>query len=366
MTARYLAPLGERTFVARLPGGPARSLKSQHTVAAITFVLIAALSVTGFAWASSTVTLVVDGDIRKVRTHAGDVGELLSEEGVKIRDADLVDPAPSSPLADGMTLTVVRAVPVVLDLGGERLKLDVVGTTVADALESAGLQNAKGIRVAPAPDSPLRPNMTVRATDVFVRVREKEEAVPFKKVLKRDRSLEPGERKVVSKGLPGKKMLIYQVLVINGDEGTPVLRAAKVVRAPVREVVRVGFKPRKAVQVAPGRKSPVRTKASRPRAYKIPAAPKGGRPLKVHSSAYAPGHGCGTRTASGRRAGRGVIAVDPKVIPMGTRVYIPRYGYAVAADIGSAIKGKRIDICFDTEAEARAWGRRSVTIKILP
>ena len=70
-------------------------------------------------------------------------------------------------------------------------------------------------------------------------------------------------------------------------------------------------------------------------------------------------------TATGARARRGVIAVDPRVIPLGTHVYVPGYGYAVAADTGGAIKGRRVDLCFETVAECDRWGRRDVTIIVL-
>jgi 3D (Asp-Asp-Asp) domain-containing protein len=60
-----------------------------------------------------------------------------------------------------------------------------------------------------------------------------------------------------------------------------------------------------------------------------------------------------------------VIAVDPRVIPLGTHVYVPGYGYAVAADTGGAIKGRRIDLCFETVGQCDRWGRRDVTIIVL-
>ncbi len=69
-------------------------------------------------------------------------------------------------------------------------------------------------------------------------------------------------------------------------------------------------------------------------------------------------------TASGIPVGVGVIAVDPTVIPLGTRVFVPGYGPAVAADTGSAIKGNIIDLWMPSTAEASAWGRRTVTITI--
>jgi len=88
--------------------------------------------------------------------------------------------------------------------------------------------------------------------------------------------------------------------------------------------------------------------------------PGGKRTLVVDAVAYhLPG-----RTASGLPVGVGVIAVDPSVIPLGTRVFVPGYGAAVAADTGTAIKGNIIDLWMPSTAQAQAWGRRTVTITI--
>ncbi len=61
----------------------------------------------------------------------------------------------------------------------------------------------------------------------------------------------------------------------------------------------------------------------------------------------------------------GVVAVDPSVIPLGTKLYVEGYGYAVAEDTGSAIKGNRIDVCYTDKAKAHAFGRRNVKVYIL-
>jgi len=75
--------------------------------------------------------------------------------------------------------------------------------------------------------------------------------------------------------------------------------------------------------------------------------------------------GCSDYTATGEYLRRGIIAVDPSIIPMGTRVFIPGYGVAVAADTGGAIRGNKIDLAFDSRSEAFAWGRRTVTMFII-
>jgi 3D (Asp-Asp-Asp) domain-containing protein len=90
-----------------------------------------------------------------------------------------------------------------------------------------------------------------------------------------------------------------------------------------------------------------------------PVAPAG-RTLTVSSTGYS----LMGRTSTGIPVGWGVIAVDPAVIPLGTRVTVPGYGEAVAADTGSAVRGDTIDLWFPTLAQARAWGRRTVTITL--
>jgi 3D (Asp-Asp-Asp) domain-containing protein/peptidoglycan hydrolase CwlO-like protein len=91
----------------------------------------------------------------------------------------------------------------------------------------------------------------------------------------------------------------------------------------------------------------------------IPIAP-GGRSLTVVATGYSI-HG---HTATGAPTGWGVVAVDPSVIPLGTHLTIPGYGSGVAADTGSAVQGATIDLWFSTVAQARAWGRRTVTISL--
>ncbi len=73
----------------------------------------------------------------------------------------------------------------------------------------------------------------------------------------------------------------------------------------------------------------------------------------------------GGRTATGVKARKGIAAVDPSVIPIGTKLYIEGYGEALAADIGSSIKGNRIDLCFDTLKECRIFGRRTITVYLV-
>jgi 3D (Asp-Asp-Asp) domain-containing protein/peptidoglycan hydrolase CwlO-like protein len=108
--------------------------------------------------------------------------------------------------------------------------------------------------------------------------------------------------------------------------------------------------------------------SSPPIAAPVPGAPSvlpGNAAQGVYSlTVVATGYALQGNTASGMRVGWGAVAVDPSVIPLGSRLSIPAYGLGVAADTGGAIQGARIDLWFPTVAQARAWGSRTVTITV--
>lgn len=86
------------------------------------------------------------------------------------------------------------------------------------------------------------------------------------------------------------------------------------------------------------------------------------KPRTIRVKAYA--YSGGGTTASGKKAAKGVIAVDPKVVKLGTKVYVPGYGYAIAADTGGMIKGNIIDVYMNTNSQCIKWGVRYITIKV--
>lgn len=94
-----------------------------------------------------------------------------------------------------------------------------------------------------------------------------------------------------------------------------------------------------------------------------------GKVKTMHASAYDPSPrtipGGTGRTATGAKAMFGCVAVDPRVIPLGTHLYIEGYGFGIANDKGSAIKGNRIDLCYNSRAQALAFGRKTVKVHIL-
>jgi 3D (Asp-Asp-Asp) domain-containing protein len=202
--------------------------------------------------------------------------------------------------------------------------------------------------------------MTISATDVFLRVVEEELPVPPQTRVVVDPTMPINTRRVVNPGAPGKLLRVLETIVTGGREGDRALKAQRVVREPIDVVVAVGSKRdfRDAARFGLGPSFA----ASAP----VPAT---GRRLEVLATAYLPHDSRlegGFHAATGARLGYGIVAVDPDVIPMGTRLYVPGYGYGIAADTGGAIKGQHIDLCFDTRAEVDEWGVQTLTVVLLP
>jgi 3D (Asp-Asp-Asp) domain-containing protein len=163
------------------------------------------------------------------------------------------------------------------------------------------------------------------------------------------RSLSPGHSKVISDGSWG---VLEERLAFAQRGGGPVRRrvlSLRILRAPRPRIVADG--------IPSGPLSSFEARGVASMALMARSA------IEMLATAYtAECAGCGGMTAIGRRAGYGIVAVDPRVIPLGTRLYIQGYGLAVAGDTGGSIVGRRIDLGFDSIREAMLFGRRPVTV----
>lgn len=202
--------------------------------------------------------------------------------------------------------------------------------------------------VTPATNERPRDGMKITVVRVSESIDELRQPIGFETVKTFTKSLRPGVVKVTRNGVRGEKVVRYKVRC---HDGLPVMRTkveSVVVKKPVNKVISIGSRGR----------------------YTSRGEYRTLRVLRMYASAYDPGpRSCGRwasgRTSCGLTAGYGVVAVDPDVISLGTRLYIEGYGYAVAGDVGRSIKGNRIDLGYDTYREAMRFGRKKVNVHIL-
>lgn len=176
--------------------------------------------------------------------------------------------------------------------------------------------------------------------------------IDFKVNRMADSSMEKGKTKVITQGRKG----LLKKTVVETRIGAKLISRKKVaeqiISRPVAQVERYGTK------------DPLRKLVTKSGTYYYRKS------FIVTATAYEPSEvSCGDSadgiTSIGLKAGPGIIAVDPRVIPMRSKVYVEGYGYAIAGDVGGAIKGNRIDVCFNTVPEAMNFGRKRVRIYIL-
>ncbi|MCL5256642.1 MAG: ubiquitin-like domain-containing protein [Chloroflexi bacterium] len=295
---------------------------------------------------------VYDGDQTAIGyIHARTVKDALKEMGLTYSADDLLDPPASSPITDAIAIR--RAQPVKLLADGEVSSFSSTAENVGAMLAGRGVQLGNMDIVTPTLETPLAAGMVVQVVRVAERIEQVEESVPFGQVEKPDGDTFEG-KSWVQPGKPGTKLVSYRVILHDGAEVSRQAVDEEVVTAPVDEIKYVGTK-----------KSDVVDTAGAPVAYS--------RAITVWATSYfprtcgkapgSPGYGI---TATGRRATRGIVAVDPRVIPFHTRMYIPGYGYGVAEDTGGMIRGNHVDLCFDdSDWGTMQWGARWVTIYIL-
>lgn len=178
------------------------------------------------------------------------------------------------------------------------------------------------------------------------KLEEEVETIPKKTIYQDDPETEAGIDKILDEGANGKKVKIIKIIFFEGEEYE-------------REIVSVETTPSQDKKILRGTKI----------VWKIFTSSDGEvkywKKLRVYATHYdSRCPGCNEWTATGLRAGKGVIAVDPKVIPLRSKVYIPGYGLAVAGDTGGAIKGNIIDLGFD-DARTAGWKAQFVDIYLL-
>lgn len=296
------------------------------------------------------VKVVQDQEQKTVWTTAETVKDLLLEQKIIINEHDVVQPKPEEAIKNKMQIAIHKAFPLTLVDGGKKQQVWSTSTTVADFLSQQGITLKDLDRVEPKLHEKVKENAVVNVIRVEKVTDVVEEPINYAVVTKKDGNLTKGTEKVIKEGEQGLLTKKYEVVLENGKEVSRTLISEQKVKEKQDKIVAVGTKV-------------ISQQVSR-------GSTENGREFYVSSTAYtASCNGCSGITSSGINLKANpnvkVIAVDPRVIPLGTKVYVEGYGYAVAADTGGAIKGYKIDVFFPSNSQAYRWGNRKVKIKIL-
>ena len=292
------------------------------------------------------VSVYVDGvPSASFTTLKNDSDEWLTLAGVEIFDGDRVT-------VDGTSVYVERAFFVTVCADGAKTVLKTVSATVGDVLSEAQVAFNEGDVISIPLDTVLTGEAVIDIKRVSSSTVKETKTVEFETEKVNTDELYAGQTKVKTQGKNGKVEYTYAVTYVDGNETERTLISEETVSEAVNKVVLVGTK-----------KKPTVTTSSTPTSFKAVYTMK--------ATAYTYGDDGGNKTATGIRPYRGVVAVDPNVIPLGTKLYIETadgryvYGSAVAADTGGAIKGNRIDIFLESEQECISFGRRTVNVYIV-
>jgi 3D (Asp-Asp-Asp) domain-containing protein len=300
------------------------------------------------------VLLVRDGIQQPLETRAATAEAFLAENGIASGPEDALSVDPASPIVDGETVTFRAALPVTVVVDDQPRTLRTVVATVGDLLAQQGVAWDGHDTISPAPRTALATGtvVTVKHVAAWTETVRKPLAPPT--VKRWAAGLPPGKTALVDRGRPGVGETSY--LISRGPDRHGLRRtalASRVLRPARPRILAEGI----------GEYAALSHIAARgiDGTLKLASAA-----LSMVATAYTGAcAGCSGMTAIGRPAGHGIVAVDPSLIPLGTRMFIPGYGHAVAGDTGGSIRGHRIDLGFNSNAEANQFGRRPVHVYLL-
>ena len=288
---------------------------------------------------------------------AGTVADALEKAGIDMEGADTTDLDPDTLLKKNMKINILRSFKIQLVVGGVKRTVDYAAGTVGDLLKRVNVDVGKYDVVKPGLSETLKRGSKVVVKRVSYETREEEKVITYGTQTKESGILAQGVKRVARQGRDGTKTVTYEDKIVNGK----VVSSKK-----VGEVVNV-----KAVDkvVVIGTRGATNVVTSNIQGSGAPTSY-----LKTfHGPATAYTAKAGAKPASGAVARRGLVAVNPKQIPYGSKLYIVAddgtvYGYCTAADTGGFVtngSGTLVDLYMDSYGECTQWGKRNVTIYVI-
>lgn len=305
------------------------------------------------------VSLNVDGEVTNMISYSSTVEELLEEEGIKLRRGAVVEPGLDALIKEKTEITIINPKDYTIIIGDETIKFTSLSSKVSDVL--AGAKITVGLKdfTKPSLDSTVNSGAVIELYRVEEVTREEESVIPFEKEIISNERLDRGVVNILQEGKDGLRRSHINDVYINGVFTSSVIISDTIIQEPVSQVIERGVN--NVVLTSRGETRFKDTIVLEATAYDLSYASTGKRPGDRYYGI----------TASGTRARPGTVAVDPRVIPLGTKLYVESldgtmdYGFAIAEDVGGAIKGERIDLFFSSALDCKNFGRRDVKVYIL-
>ena len=323
-------------------------------------VLLLLLSQTAFAQNTYVIT---DGDRVLVHTSAAtDPATVLNEAGLDLDEDDTYTTQTGLGVSE---ITVQRSQQITVNNGGEILQINATEETVGQLLNRLDIQLEDGVQVSESLETALLEGMEITVSRTVTALETYTTHIPYETTYLYDEAIPSGTEVVVTPGKEGQLTSAANVVYVDGRETSRTVVEQKVVVQPVNEVISVGTgaEAPKAGELIIGDGT-----ITLPTGEVLPFKDT----MQVVATAYThTDEGCDFITATGTTVRVGTVAVDPRLIPYGTRMFIIAndgsyvYGVSTAEDCGGSIKGNRVDLYYPTHNECIQFGVRDCTIYFL-
>lgn len=322
---------------------------------------------------ANLVKLVVDGEFQNYRVQDMKVSQFLQEENIPLGEKDIISENLDTFINEDITIYLNRAEKVNFLIDNKE-KVEFITNKGNIGLALKEFCEEKGINVyleeGQSSATNIKNDMVIKVSSFKEEIKTIKEDIPFQtEIIENDNLLE-NVTNVQTKGENGIKEIKVKEIYKDGNLESKETIEEKIIKEPITEVIEKGTKEQYSKNQFGASSftidgNTIKTEQGtfiidEKRSMKSSAYTAG-----PESTGKNPGDAGYGITASGRKAQRGVVAVDTNVIPFGTELYIEGYGYAVAGDTGSAIKGNKIDVFFDDYSDAIKYGVRNVDVYVL-
>lgn len=334
-------------------------------VALTTFVALVTVATVYSTALSDEVEIHCDGEVKTVERSSKSVYRALVDADIYVDAYDNVLPSLDVRVEDVDLIIVERGTVLTLTDADVTTEQKTNATTVAEFFEEKGMTIGEYDEVTPELTAPVTEGMTINVVRIEKEVTEKVVSLPYKTEKRKTDELLNGESKVIRNGKKGSKSIYTETVYRNGVKISSGVKEEVVTAEPVTEIIEIGTK------VIPATGSRNGNVITAPDGKKYTYSKVITCTATAYDASYESNGKWGPITATGKSLRVGMVAVDPRVIPLGTKLYIEApdgswvYGYAVAEDTGGAIKGNKIDLFYPTASAARQFGRKTANVYIL-